>query len=149
MAKRSDKWQTSIKWLCDQHPIYHNKQPITNGIWYKSLFDCVSFLFHFRHLSFHPMPAPPAPPPISSSVCVEMSMWACHEEPQINTTKCFVWKLKKKTNSETNEKSCGVSALVLRLHSIRPTNFSAKLREQNLPNWNKTKKNIDFPHANK
>lgn len=43
MAKLSDKWQTNIKWLCDQHPsyIYHNKRSISNGIWYKSLFDCV------------------------------------------------------------------------------------------------------------
>lgn len=47
MAKLADKWQTNIKWLCDQHPyIHHNKRSISNGIWYKSLFDCVFTTVH-------------------------------------------------------------------------------------------------------
>lgn len=67
MTKCSDKWQTNIKWLCDQHPIYHNKRSITNGIWYKSLFDCVCvcFSFLFAHPSW-----------LGFWIYVKMWMWA-------------------------------------------------------------------------
>lgn len=60
MAKLSDKWQTNIKWLCDQHPfcIYHNKRSISNGIWYKSLFDCVHCSLLWNPL----FPSPPSTP---------------------------------------------------------------------------------------